>query len=108
MKYQCPYCNEPLAEDTIISGTCPNCKRVVDFSSVKTTKETPRPVEEKEPIEGRQEKSLPTTTIPLDELKRGLKFAGITIAVIFVLALILSLIPERKPKPQTFTQESSQ
>lgn len=40
-EFECPYCNQPLTADNVMSGTCPSCKKVVDLLSVrKTTKET--------------------------------------------------------------------
>jgi len=47
MKYQCPYCNEVLSEDTIMEGKCQNCKKVIDFTIVKKEMEKIAPSEEK-------------------------------------------------------------
>jgi len=35
MKYQCPHCNGDLTEDSIMFGSCPHCKKVIDFKTVK-------------------------------------------------------------------------
>ncbi len=35
MKYQCPFCRVDISENSIFQGACPNCKKVIDFSTVK-------------------------------------------------------------------------
>lgn len=35
MKYQCSYCEADITENNVFQGSCPNCKKIIDFSTVK-------------------------------------------------------------------------